>query len=58
MVKNLAWVLPEVLKMFRSVKVQIQSLSMTQISSDRLVPGGQVGVRLGLDSAKIRFGTD
>ena len=58
MVKNLAWVLPEVLKMFRSVKVQIQSLSMTQISSDRLVPGGQVGVGLGLDSAKIRFGTD
>ena len=40
MVKNLAWIFSEVLIMLRSVKAQIQGLSESLISSDKLVPGG------------------
>ena len=61
MVKNLAWIFYEVLILLRSVEAQIQGLSKSQISSDKLVPGGSVGsglVESGLDSAKIRFGSD
>ena len=43
MVKNLAWIFSEVLIMLRSVKAQIQGLSKSQISSDKLVPVGSVG---------------
>merc|ERR1711954_80445 len=55
-VMNLAWIFSEVLIMLRSVKSQIQGLSKSQISSDKLVPVW-LG-RSGLDSAKIRFGSD
>ena len=41
--QNFAWTFPEVLIMLRSVKAQIQGLSKSQISSDKLVPGGLVG---------------
>ena len=58
MVKNLAWTFPEVLIMLRSVKSQIQGLSKSQISSDKLVPVGSGSVGLGRDLAKIRFGSD
>ena len=47
--------------MLRSVKAQIQGLSKSWISSDKLVPGGRGVSGLvwsGLDSAKIRFGSD
>ena len=58
MVKNLAWIFSEVLIMLRSVKAQIQGLSKSQISSDKLVPGGSGRVWSGLDSAMIRFGSE
>ena len=58
MVKNLAWIFSEVLIMLRSVKAQIQGVSKSRISSDKLVLGGWGRVWSGLDSAKIRFGSD
>ena len=57
MVKNLAWIFSEVLILLRSVEAQIQGLSKSQISSDKLVPVGSGG-RSGRDLAKIRFGSD
>ena len=44
MVKNLAWIFYEVLILLRSVEAQIQGLSKSQISSDKLVPVWSVGL--------------
>ena len=39
MVRNLAWIIPEVLITLRSVEAQIQSVYLEQFSSEKLLPG-------------------